>query len=343
MTITFQDLGWSQHFAQLHDLTGPEQVFRVTSVHRDRVMGLSPDGEKTLIEPNHNTGHIAVGDWVLTDDELRITARLDRKSLLQRRAAGREARAQLIAANVDTLFIVSSCNADFNVARLERYLALAQSTDCFAVIVLTKADLCEDVDFYRQQIRQIPMAPPVEILNAKDPADIQAILAWVSSGQTAAILGSSGVGKTTLANGMTLEQAPTGAIRDDDAKGRHTTTSRHLRRMNNGGWLIDTPGMRELQLFDAQDGIEALFEDLFAVAQQCKFSNCAHESEPGCAIKAGVEAGDIDPDRLNRWRKLMLENQYNNESVAQTRSRDRSFGRMVNTAQRAAKHRKGRK
>lgn len=341
MTYSLQDLGWSSFFARQVE-SESARPFRVSEVHRSSVTALSPEGSNRLLSPDHETGAIAVGDWVLADDEFRITTILERQTLLQRRAAGHEVKPQLIAANVDTLFIVSSCNADFNIARLERYLALANSAGSYPVVLLTKADQCDDPAVYRRQIERLPMAPIVETLNAKDPDEVKAAINWVKPGQTAAFVGSSGVGKTTLANGMTGDNDATAGIREDDARGRHTTTSRFLKRMLNGGWLIDTPGMRELQLFDAQDGLDAVFEDLQTLAQQCKFNDCAHETEPGCAIRAALDAGEIDPERVERWRKLERENLYNSESLAQARARQKTFTRHVKSVMKGNKKRKGR-
>lgn len=340
MPHSLDALGWSSHFAAQIDSS--ETPHRVSEVHRSSVTAISPSGTNRLLSPDHETGAIAVGDWVLADVELRITSILERKTLLQRRAAGHEVKPQLIAANVETLFIVSSCNADFNIARLERYLALAQSAGSFPVILLTKADMCDDPEIYRRQIETLPKAPMVEVLNAKDPDDIARAMKWVTKGQTAAFVGSSGVGKTTLANAMTGSQEATSGIREDDARGRHTTRARYLKPMLNGGWLIDTPGMRELQLFDAEDGLDAVFEDLRDLALQCKFNDCAHETEPGCAIRAALEAGDIDADRVQRWQKLERENLYNSESLAEARTRQKTFTRHVKAVMKGSKKRKGR-
>lgn len=340
--MSYEDLGWSAFFDTQHEdksLT----AYRVSEVHRDRIIGLSPNGQDTLVTPNRETRNCAVGDWVLGDPEGRLVQILDRQTTVQRRAAGHDVRPQLIAANVDTLFIVSSCNADFNIARLERFLALAQSSGCYPVVLLTKADQCDDPTIYQQQINALHNAPVVDCLNAKDETEVKAAMNWVRKGQTAAFIGSSGVGKTTLANGMTGNDAATGDIREDDGRGRHTTRARYLKPMLNGGWLIDTPGMRELQLFDARDGLDTVFEDLQALAQTCKFNDCAHESEPGCAVKAALKAGEIDQDRVDRWQKLLAEDQLNTETLAQTRHREKRFSKSVNAAQKSAKHRKGRR
>lgn len=341
MSFPLTDLGWSAFFErQCTDATGTP--FRIAEVHRDRLTALSPDGEVPLTcGPALTTGEIAVGDWVLADEAGRITRLLDRQSELKRRAAGTGAQAQLIAANVDVLFLTSSCNADFNPARLERYLALARSAGAFPVVVLTKADLSEDPRAYARRAERLDPMLPVLTLDARDPHDLAQLAAWVRPGQTAALLGSSGVGKSTLLTGLTGAAAPTQGIREDDAKGRHTTTARALRRMSNGGWLIDTPGMRALRLTDAEEGIEAVFGDIEELAQSCRFSDCSHEGEPGCAVQTAIAAGALDPKRLDRWRKLHRENARNSETLAQSRARDKDFGKMIRRVKSDLKGRKG--
>lgn len=341
MVFSLSDLGWSSHFAAQAAADPSYAPFRVSAVHRDRLTGLSPDGEGLLLTPGRPTGDFAVGDWVLTDEQRRVQHLLERRSLLQRRAAGTGAESQLIAANVDVLFIVSSCNADFNLPRLERYLALAHQAGCYPVVVLTKADTCSDVAEYVSQAEKLAPFLTVLAINALDPDNVSQVLTWCPAGQTGALVGSSGVGKTTLANGMTGQSAATGGIREDDARGRHTTTARALRRMQNGGWLIDTPGMRALRLLDAQDGVDEVFSDLMELAEDCRFSDCQHQAEPGCAVQAAIAADVLDPARLERWRKLRREDQRNSETVAQSRARDKAFGKMVRSVMQDKKSRKG--
>ncbi len=341
MSLSLSDLGWSSHFAAQHAAEPSLFPFRIAAVHRDRLIGLSPEGETPLLCPDQPTGAFAVGDWVLTDENKRIRSVLERRSLLQRRAAGTGVAAQLIAANVDVLFIVSSCNADFNLPRLERYLALAHQAGSYPVIVLTKSDTCDNAIAFVEQAESLAPFLTVLAVNALDQSDIEQVLSWCPKGQTSTLVGSSGVGKTTLANGITGQNQATAAIREDDARGRHTTTARALHRMSNGGWLIDTPGMRALRLLDAQEGLDEVFSDISDLSLNCRFSDCQHNTEPGCAIQAAIETGALDPARLDRWRKLRREDQHNSASVAQARARDKAFGKMVRSVMREKKSRKG--
>lgn len=345
MQTTLNDLGFTPFFAGQVPENTDLFPHRITEVHRDRLSALSPDGSTLLTTtPPMNTGDLAVGDWVLANSDGQIQTILERQSLLHRRAPGSDARQQLIAANCDVLFIVSSCNADFNPARVERYLALAHEAGSFPVIVLTKADQSTDADAgdFVTAAQQLDRNVPVLAVNALDLDDLAQIAAWVKRGQTAALVGSSGVGKTTLTNGLCGRDDDTGGIREDDAKGRHVTTSRNLRHMLNGGWIIDMPGMRALRLEQVTAGIETLFEDIEALASQCRFSDCAHGVEPGCAVQAAIATGDLSRDRMQRWDKLKREDIRNSETIAQGRARFKAFGKMAKTAVKDAKRRKNR-
>ncbi|MDQ2094180.1 ribosome small subunit-dependent GTPase A [Rhodalgimonas zhirmunskyi] len=361
MELTLKTLGWSPFFGrQCADELARLTPYRIAEVHRDRLTGLSeaglseagppdsglsdsglsgsglsgsglPDsGTASLITPpGITTADITVGDWVLADADHRIERVLDRQTLLQRRAPGTDARNQLIAANVDVLFITTSCNDDFNTARLERYLALAHEAGCLPVIVLTKADVVEDPDTYVHDAEALAPMQVAIAINAHDPDDLAQLAGWIGVGQTAALVGSSGVGKTTILNGLTGKDFETRTIREDDAHGRHTTTARALIPTANGGWIIDTPGMRALRLHAAEEGIEQLFADIVDLAAQCRFRDCAHQGEPGCAVQAAIADGRLEADRVARWNKLRLEDLRNSETLAQARARGRSFRRMV--------------
>lgn len=341
-THDLADLGWTPFFNSqiaVDDLSRVMPV-RVMAVHRGHLTVAGADIETSV--PSHmpetqaEEDYPAIGDWLLIDrDTGRPRRILTRSSLFKRRAPGTGRRLQLIAANVDTVFIVSSCNQDFNIARLERYLVLASEAEVTPVIVLTKADLADNPEDYAGQARRLQRDLLVETVNAHDPRTVACLSVWCARGQTVAFMGSSGVGKSTLINTLTGSAAiATRTIREDDDKGRHTTTARALHRLDQGGWLLDTPGMRELQITDAGSGLEEIFDDIVDLASSCRFSDCSHETEPDCAVQAALADGTLERERLYRWRKLLAEEQYNSESLAERRARYRAFGKMVRSVSR---------
>ena len=324
-------LGWRPHFQAQVDPDEDGSPARVMNVHRGRVEIATEAGAASIeLHGRSAAMSLAVGDWVLVDaDHSQIRERLQPFGKFQRRAAGTGGEIQSIAANVDTLFIVTSANRDFNVARLERYLAVAHDAGAFPIIVITKADLADSVADFVGPASKLYPGILVEALDARDPDQVTVLRTWCHEGQTVALLGSSGVGKSTIINTLSGSEQHTKAAREEDQRGRHTTTSRSMHKLEDGGWLIDTPGMRELQLVDVGDALNDVFSDVVTLAERCRFNDCIHESEPGCAVQAAIEAGDLDGDRLRRYRKLQSEDRRNTESVAERRSRDKHFGKLI--------------
>ena len=340
--MTLTQLGWNNLFQTqltLEDLE-TNMVARISEHHRSGYTLLSEQGEITL--PVHKSlPDLAVGDWVVLDQHAHFIRLLDRQSLFSRKAAGSNMTEQLIAANVSTLFIVCSLNNDFNLNRIERYLAIAYEADVQPVIILTKADLCSVCDDKRAQVQSLDSMLMIEVVNALDASQCQGLLTWCGQGKTVAFMGSSGVGKSTLVNSLIGDITQSiGGIRENDSKGRHTTTSRSLHLLTSGGVLIDTPGMRELQIHDCADGVEQTFSDIQALVEQCRFGDCQHTNEPGCAVVNALNGGSIDTRRLNNYIKLMREQERNSASLAQQRSKDKQFTKFCRNVQNENRSRK---
>lgn len=255
----------------------------------------------------------AVGDYVMVDtnngDTAIIHRILHRRSLFLRRAAGTSNTEQAVAANIDTVFICMALNNDFNLRRLERYLAAAWESGSIPVVLLTKADLCEDLDSRLVQVQGSAIG--VDILTTSAIKDeLDTLLSYLSPGKTVAFVGSSGAGKSTLINHLLGEERlKTGGLRNDD-RGRHTTTHRGLIILPGGAMVIDTPGMRELGMWDASEGIDTAFADIEALADECRFSDCTHSGEPGCAVCKAIEEGTLSQSRWQSYLKLTAENAY---------------------------------
>lgn len=330
---TLAQLGWRSFFSdQLTAEQGHDcEPVRVMSVHRGRVTISGKGFEESISSSFPAQGGAedrpTVGDWLLIDRNTRTLVRiLDRTSLFKRPAPGNGRRVQLIAANVDTLFIVTSCDQDFNVARIERYLVLTREVGVRPVVVLTKADLSPTPERLVVATRALQSGLEVEMVDGRDPTSAARLTAYCGLGATVALVGSSGVGKSTLVNTLTeSDSVATQAVREDDGKGRHTTNVREMHRLANDadrcGWLVDTPGMRELQMSDVASGVSEVFDDVTAVTLECRFANCAHAGEPGCAIHAALADGVLDPSRVERWRKLSEEVAVNSAAVAVRRFR----------------------
>ena len=323
-------LGWRPFFGA-QAAADPDAVpARILAVHRGLVE-VAGEGFTASVAVSGQAAGLAltVGDWVWLDkDRSRVVERLQRFGEFRRVAAGSDSTIQHLAANVDTLFIVTSANRDFNVARLERYLSLASEGGAFPVVVVTKADLVADVGSFRREAEALKPGLLVETVDARREESVAGLESWCGEGQTVALVGSSGVGKSTLVNTLTSSALATGSVREDDQRGRHTTTGRSMHALPAGGWLIDTPGMRELKLVEAEEGLADVFAEIEALAARCRFSDCEHGKEPGCAVAAAIETGELDADRLRRYRKLLAENRRHSESVSMRRARERSQGKL---------------
>lgn len=253
-----------------------------------------------------------VGDWVAArivgDGQALVEAVLPRRTCFSRRAAGKSEAEQVLAANIDLVFLVCGLDGDFNLRRLERYLTLTAESGALPVVVLNKADVCEDLAGRIRQTAAIAGDAPIVAASARSEPGIEGLRAFLAPGRTAALLGSSGVGKSTIVNSLLGEERlRTAAVRSSDSKGRHTTTHRELTPLPAGGALIDTPGMRELQLWAGAGSVEQTFGEIAAASAACRFRDCSHGGEPGCAVREALDAGTIAPERWQSYRKLLAE------------------------------------
>lgn len=322
MNINLKNYGLTERFEQEATMYDGLFIARVTEQHRELYKTISECGEidasvsgKLAYNADSQTAFPAVGDWVMIDrldgkgGNAIIHHILRRKSVLTRQSSGIEITGQVIAANIDTIFICMSLNADFNIRRIERYLTIAWDSMATPVIVLTKSDLCDDLPQKLDEIASVSMGVDVIHCSSENGNGYEEISTYIGQGKTIAFVGSSGVGKSTLINRlMGQDVLATRAIREDDAKGRHTTTHRQLLLLPTGGIVIDTPGMRELQIYTGN--LSKTFEDIEEIAAQCKFGDCSHGSEPGCAIREAIENGTLSEKRFESYQKLQREVSY---------------------------------
>ncbi len=338
------NLGWHPFFQQQLDLSewGSALPVRVVEQHKSRLIAYGDNGAVSLDIPP-SLPPTTVGDWLLLNNEQRISRVLERKSVFMRKAAGSKVAEQLIAANVDTAFIVCSLNEDFNLNRIERYLAMVHDAGAEPVVVLTKVDLCGDAEERRNQVQSLDRQLCIELVNALNTDSIQTLSPWCSPGQTIVLLGSSGAGKSTLTNTLIgKSEQTTSNIRDDDGKGRHTTTSRSLLPMEGGAMIIDTPGMRELQLAVGSEAISHTFSDISELAERCRFSDCVHENEPDCAVRKALEADDLDERRYTSYLKLKREQERNSATLAEQHKANKDLGKLYKRTQNESRQLKGR-
>jgi len=323
--LSLEDLGWSPRFDAAfaeHRAAGLVAA-RVSLEHTHIYRVLTAEGERLARvsgrlrhDAQERADFPAVGDWVAIDPpqpgtDARIRAVLQRFSKFSRRAAGDPTEEQVLAANIDVAFLVSGLDLDFNPRRIERYLLTAWDSGATPIIVLNKADLVDDVPSFVEQVEPLAQGVPILAVSAKQPTSMASLRERLGRGKTAVLLGSSGVGKSSIANALVGEERlRTREVRMSDSRGRHTSTNRQMILVPDGGILIDTPGIRELQLWDTSESLESAFADVDALAESCRFRDCRHQGEPGCAVADAVSDGRLEAGRLESYRKLQLEQEF---------------------------------
>ena len=364
-TVGLHQLGWNQSLQlELMDANesrpaGLPVMFpcRVTRRDRNRYQLIGEDGpidgevSNRMLSASEDMASLpAVGDWVLatTNDDGTCIVRevLPRFSSFSRKVAGETTRQQIVAANVDTVFLVSGLDNDFNVRRIERYVTLAWNSGATPVIVLNKSDLVDDIDAFIRQVNDVAFGIDVVCVSTLGAPGIESLRSYLQPGKTVALLGSSGVGKSSIVNAIRGDDSlATAPVREDDSRGRHTTTYRELFVTPDGALLIDTPGMRELQLWAEEEDVQQTFPEIEELATQCRFSDCAHVTEPGCAVREAIENGSLDLGRLRSYDKLMKEVAYLELRKGQTshelRKHDKALGKMYKNVQQHNRKNKG--
>lgn len=318
-------LGWNEFFAEHFAPFAQEgyDVGRVAIQHKGAYTLLTAHGElrgevtgKMLYFSDSPQDLPAVGDWVvirprLEENAATIHELLPRKSKFVRKAPGERVEEQVVAANIDNVFLVTGLDGDYNLKRLERYLVLAWESGANPVVIINKSDLCDDLAEVQREVESVALNVPILMMSALGNEGVEAMRPYLGKGTTGALLGSSGVGKSTIINQLLGEgRQKVKEVRANDSRGRHTTTYRELIALPFGGLLMDTPGMRELQLWGTGEGFDDTFEDILALAEQCRFRDCKHVAEPGCAVVAALESGALDNRRYENYFKLQKEIAY---------------------------------
>ena len=349
-------LGWRNFFdTQVIEIERADCTpARVIAVHRDALVVHDGNQELRLQlerQWSKTTSHErpTTGDWLLVDaNRERISRMLSRESVIKRVSAGVDAgqktQEQAIAANVDTIFVVTSANDEFSESRLERYLALAHNAGIQPVVVITKCDLIQSGESFRDRTLALTDVP-FTLVNALDKTTFQDVYPWLVGGKTIAMMGSSGVGKSTLLNTLAgTHIQDIGDVREDDSRGRHTTTSRSIHLLDNGALMLDTPGIRELTFAFGQETLSEMFQDVEDLIPQCRFSDCVHESEPGCAITAAIGAGKLDRRRFENYIKMLEEGSEHTQTIDENHLEKRRYkNRKLEPGPRDSKKKKKRR
>jgi ribosome biogenesis GTPase / thiamine phosphate phosphatase len=355
--MKLEELGFDSWFEQQRaGLESPDcAIARVTRVDRDRYLVRNEHGEvqaeptgKLLFSADSSQDLPCVGDWVIVQYHNEGTLAiihdlLPRKTFLRRKTAGDNAEYQMIASNVDVAFIMQSCDLNFNIRRMERYLVMIHEGHVEPVILLSKSDLLstEELEIRKTEIRDARIDAAIIALSSKTESGLDLIRQSLRRGKTYCLLGSSGVGKTTLLNHLLgFEAFETNPVREKDGKGRHTTSRRQMSLLDNGALLVDTPGMRELGLIGVTASIDNSFSDIHELSNRCRFKDCTHTVEVGCAILDAVQSGSLEEARYQDYMKLIKESQFHAMTYVEKRKKDKQFGRMIKTALQELKKRK---
>ncbi|OIQ91856.1 putative ribosome biogenesis GTPase RsgA [mine drainage metagenome] len=339
------ELGLDGVLAEQATCGSGRQLARVTAVDRGRYVVRNEQGEvpaeltgKFLHAATSSVDMPCVGDWVCVqyhdaESHASIHDVVPRRSFLRRKSPGKNIDFQMIAANIDVAFIVQSCHFDFNVRRLERYLVMVNEGHIEPVLLLTKTDLVSaaELEHMLANIRAAGIAARIITLSNVTGEGVEQVREVMLPGRTYCLLGSSGVGKTTLINQLSGHDALETRPVSGTGEGRHTTTRRHLVVLDNGALLIDMPGMRELGILTVGEGIDDSFADIKALATRCRFADCSHTNEPGCAIRKAIESGELNPEHYRSYLKLKAESDFNEMSYVDKRKKDKAFGKMVKT------------